>query len=320
MDFRRLTYFCAIVEEGSIAAAARRLNISQPPLSIRLKELEDEIGTPLILRNNGRWSLTASGKNLYKLSQHILKQVNDIPKNMRAYADNLCGQCSIAVTHAAYFFFLSRMAELLKSNPLTSSRVLITDDSGVEAAVQNGSADIGVTLAPLKFNNYHYKNITKNGYIVVYPKSLQLPDTETISLEDIKDYPVMLQARWEGTPIKNLLIRNAFRQLNRSPNVRLETSNPHLIMDLIKEGVDAVGIIHDSYLDTLETDLQWKRFNLPELIDEIILITRDDAFISPLIQKAIDVLVKPSPTSNQENPHQQSATNFHCHERIGDSR
>ena len=57
MDLKDMLYFCTIVEEGQISKAAKRLNISQPPLSLRLKELEEEVGCSLISRANGKWKV-----------------------------------------------------------------------------------------------------------------------------------------------------------------------------------------------------------------------------------------------------------------------
>ncbi|MGG7749310.1 LysR family transcriptional regulator [Klebsiella aerogenes] len=61
MDLKRIKYFCKVAEHGSISEAARQLNMAQPPLSKRIQELEDEIGAPLLIRNNNGVEITAAG-------------------------------------------------------------------------------------------------------------------------------------------------------------------------------------------------------------------------------------------------------------------
>lgn len=51
MELRQLTYFTAIAQAGTITAAAQKLNMSQPPLSLQLQKLEDELGCPLFERD-----------------------------------------------------------------------------------------------------------------------------------------------------------------------------------------------------------------------------------------------------------------------------
>lgn len=65
MDFRQLNYFIAVAEEKTITAAAERLHMAQPPLSQQLKQMEEELGTPLIERTPRQTRLTAAGTALY---------------------------------------------------------------------------------------------------------------------------------------------------------------------------------------------------------------------------------------------------------------
>ena len=65
MNFLQLQYFAAVVEEGSISQAARKLNISQPPLSMQIKNLEEEYGVKLFERGSRHIRLTESGELLY---------------------------------------------------------------------------------------------------------------------------------------------------------------------------------------------------------------------------------------------------------------
>ena len=66
MEIRQLEYFREIATTGSINEAARRLNMSQPPLSYQMKQLEAELNVTLFERNRTGVTLTEAGKLLYE--------------------------------------------------------------------------------------------------------------------------------------------------------------------------------------------------------------------------------------------------------------
>ena len=65
MDFRQLLYFVTAVEEGSISAAARKLVLSQPPVTAQIKALEEELGCTLLVRGARAVRMTEEGRLLY---------------------------------------------------------------------------------------------------------------------------------------------------------------------------------------------------------------------------------------------------------------
>lgn len=72
MDIKQLIYFKTIVEEGTISKAADVLHMAQPPLSMQLKQLEEELGTQLLKRGHRKVELTLDGKLLYKRSLQMI--------------------------------------------------------------------------------------------------------------------------------------------------------------------------------------------------------------------------------------------------------
>ena len=72
MELRQLSYFTTIVNEGNISQAAKKLNISQPPLSHQMKLLEAELGVTLFERGSRRIRLTPAGKTFYDRALAIL--------------------------------------------------------------------------------------------------------------------------------------------------------------------------------------------------------------------------------------------------------
>lgn len=75
MDIKQLNYFLTIAQEGSISAAARKLYMSQPPLSAQMKLLEEELGCCLFVRGSKNITLTEEGKILYQRAESILNQI-----------------------------------------------------------------------------------------------------------------------------------------------------------------------------------------------------------------------------------------------------
>ena len=91
MDVRQLLYFTTIVEEGSISAAAKKLHLSQPPLSHQLKLLEEELNLQLVQRGPRCITLTDAGRLLYKRAQSILSLTWSAKKELLAMASGYSG-------------------------------------------------------------------------------------------------------------------------------------------------------------------------------------------------------------------------------------
>ena len=115
MDLKQMEYFITIADAGSISSAAKLLHMSQPPLSIQIKNLEEELGTTLFLRDSRHITLTESGKIFYKRAQGILAlckattdEISDINKK-RAF--------HIGITPTTVSFFLPYLKELYKKYP-----------------------------------------------------------------------------------------------------------------------------------------------------------------------------------------------------------
>ena len=77
MNLRQMTYFVMIAEAGGFAPAARRLNISQPALSARMKELEQEVGAPLLDRHPRGATLTAAGDRFLPYAQDAVRAFDE---------------------------------------------------------------------------------------------------------------------------------------------------------------------------------------------------------------------------------------------------
>lgn len=98
MDLRHLRYFLAVAEELSFTAAAKRLNLSQPPLSQQIRDLEAELETPLFERSSRRVELTAAGRGLVEHARTILTQAEQAIEDVHAIGAGRTGMIRIGTT------------------------------------------------------------------------------------------------------------------------------------------------------------------------------------------------------------------------------
>lgn len=103
MEFRHLRYFLVLAEELHFGRAARRLSISQPPLSLNIKQLEASLGARLFTRNSKEVRLTDAGKAFAPKARALLDQAGDAARHARAVDQGLAGRLHIGFVGATMY-------------------------------------------------------------------------------------------------------------------------------------------------------------------------------------------------------------------------
>ena len=151
MDLRHLRYFVAVAEERHFTRAAERLGIKQPPLSLQIKQLEQELGTPLFRRLTRGVELTEPGTLLLDEARQILEQVERTKANVRNRARGETGRIRVGFAGATYC--QPRVPELVQTYRKRYPGVVLSSLQGntpdLVEAVQNGSVDVAFVRPPL---------------------------------------------------------------------------------------------------------------------------------------------------------------------------
>ena len=108
MDLKQLEYFVTVINEGTISSAARKLNLSQPPLSAQMKSLEQEIGSQLFFRGPRQIELTEAGRILYERSKDILDLSSRTLQELSDYRKGKSGVLRIGIVSSAHDLMAQR--------------------------------------------------------------------------------------------------------------------------------------------------------------------------------------------------------------------
>ena len=111
MKIQQLEYFCAIVEEKSISAAARKLHVSQPPISRQIALLEHELGVTLFTRGNKGMLPTEAGRSLYQQSQELIRSMDQIAQNVRNIESGMRGILKIGAIYSTMPYAIPMIRE-----------------------------------------------------------------------------------------------------------------------------------------------------------------------------------------------------------------
>lgn len=291
LDFRRLLYFCTIVEQGQISRAAKKLNISQPTLSLSLKELEEELGVVLIHREGGKLYVTKRGQSFYNEAQRILSQLDDLSQNIRnpfAKDADIFGEVRIGCSGFCISFLRAILPVMEHYYPGIHVRVLVTENIPLEDKVQSGSIDLAILQLPLLYNNYITVPLKEQFFISVWSPLLPPPPDEVIPLKTLVQYPLMLARRWANSGTFRPFII-AMQEESLTPRIILDSPQPSLLIDALHT-VPAIAILQNTELSPGHADFPVRKINLPKLVFSPAIIWRKDSYLTPQSNKVIDLI------------------------------
>jgi len=243
LDTKRLEFFCTIVEQGQISRAAKILNISQPPLSRYLKEMEEELGVELIVRKGHVWQVTVAGKVLYERARQALNQITEIPTEVRNAAGGFTGRIAVGVSMSFMSYFTEVVPSLSAKFPLLQFRVFVADSTTLEEYVESRKLDIAIVLLPTKKEIFEVQPLSMDHFCVVYPVGLIPPSADgTFSVKILQDIPLMLLRLWHGGRTYDQL-RREFQRHGIAPRILLDSPNVSVILGALDAGVRAAAIL-----------------------------------------------------------------------------
>ena len=201
MDVRQLLYFTTIVEEGSISAAAKKLHLSQPPLSHQLKLLEEELNLQLVQRGPRCITLTDAGRLLYKRAQSILSLTWSAKKELLAMASGYSGTLHLGTVSSSGASLLDwRIPEFHRRFPQLSFAIHEGNTFELMEMLESGLIELAIVRTPFHNDQLNCLYLSPEPMIAAGAASFfpaGMPSGQPISLELLGHAPVILYRRFE---------------------------------------------------------------------------------------------------------------------------
>ena len=192
MELRHVRYFLAVAEYLNFSKAAQQLHIAQPPLSRQIRQLEDDLGVALFVRNKRRVELTKAGRVFLDEARKLVVQAGHATEAARHAQKGEFGVVKIGIASGLGGVVGKAVAEHCRRFPTIN-----IECKDVFSTVQNESLhkceiDVGILRPPIDQVNLDCDLLYEEEFVVVLPRTHRLARRKFLKLKDVADEPLIV--------------------------------------------------------------------------------------------------------------------------------
>jgi DNA-binding transcriptional LysR family regulator len=194
----QLQIFLKIVQTQSVTKASEELHLTQPAVSIQLKNFQDQFNIPLTEVVSRKIYITDFGKEIAEAAENIINQVYAINYKTLAYQGQLTGRLKISIVSTGKYVMPYFLADFMKENSGVELLMDVTNKSKVIESLENNEVDFAlVSILPNSLNIDRLDLLSNKLYLV---GSADLKSKKNLRTKDIfKDLPLIFREKGSGT-------------------------------------------------------------------------------------------------------------------------
>jgi LysR family transcriptional regulator, salicylic acid-responsive activator of bsdBCD len=249
MNLRQLAYFRAVVEHGSLAAAADVLRVAQPNLSTAIKQLEAEWGVSLFERAGRGLAVTDTGRALYERAAELLSSASALDQEMRAIGRGFTARLRVGFTQVSIEIITAMVAQMHEEGAAVSFSLQQGEPQLLETMVELRQVDFAVTHMPVANLALHVEVLAPMSIVLLCRES----DDRWLTGSEIKpdalaDVPLILLRRRSGGGIYERIMA-AFASSGVSCSVVADCTDISPVYALVERNV-GLGLlpVHDLHV------------------------------------------------------------------------
>jgi DNA-binding transcriptional LysR family regulator len=294
LELRQLRYFVTVAEELHFGRAAKRLHMTQPPLSQTIQALEELLGAALFVRSRREVSLTPAGQALLPEARRMLEQSQQLPELVRRAAAGEAGRLSLAFVSSADY---SVLPPFLRAYRAAYPQVQIglreaTSDLQLDELL-HGRIDAGLLIPPLPERarvELDYLPVLAEPLILAAPAGLDaLGASGPVRLAALPPLPLIIFPRAIAPALHDAIV-GVFRAAGITPEIGQEAIQMQTIVGLVSAGM-GIALVPQSVSNLMRPGVEYRPLADPTPLVETGLAWRRDNR-SPVLQGFLELLRK----------------------------
>ena len=289
MELRHLRYFVTVAECGSISRAAEELFIAQPPLSVQIRQLEEHLGTRLLIRYPRGVRLTSAGERFLLEAKNILSRTERCIRMVRDTNNDEGGHLHLGFIPSIGRTMLPQLLrDLKKVRPHCDLEVTQMATDQQLHSLHGMTIDIGIVRNPFPFGNVLSKIELNDPFCLAIPEGHPLGAEKPIDLSEAAGQIFVSLTRHKGGFFFDQTIRLC-ADAGFSPNIRYEASTLFGVLDLVSANL-GVALVPASAIMLNPQFVTFRRLHKPSLLGSLSLVYRQDdpnPVVSALVSLAI---------------------------------
>ena len=260
-DLHRLAVFCAVVDEGSLSRASKRLYMSQPAISAHIKSLEQQLGLALFHRVGRRSVVSKAGEVLYHKTAELFVIADELRTVMANLKGTDYGRLHVGMSLEWEHVLPKMLGQYKNAYPGIEMILTVHHCSEVEKMVLDRSVDVGFISKPSERDELVSDCAITEELVPIAASNHRLARVGMVKSEELKHE--MLFVREEGSTIRQETDR-VLQESGLTESIAMEAASYQAIKASVLEGA-GVGIVPLSILDPTEKLDTFAALNVPEL-------------------------------------------------------
>lgn len=231
MELRQIRYFLQIAETSSFSEASRQLCVSQSTVSQQIKQLEDELGAELFVRDSHNVKLSDYGTQFLPYAKNIAEDVRSGVARIKDVSELSVGTINIGATYTFCPLLGKTIEEFMKEHKGISIKLTCASMEELMQMLEDGELDTVLSYRPSRhFDNIESHILFNSNLCVIARRDHPLAGKDKVRLVDLEKFPMALPSR--GLQARNEFDRLLFGQ-NYRFDVRLEVNDLNMLLDLV---------------------------------------------------------------------------------------